>query len=153
MEANYHVLVCNSGLVRNLFRAIVVLALWLGDGGHALGQVDSTATVTIYRPKVKLYGRAVHPVIYCNGSRLAALPAGRFFTIQVKAGHYNLDVDDTQLGFDAHAGETHYLVLGFKIGALTSSGKLVLVTSERGKADTSRLESLETSPGTCGPGS
>jgi hypothetical protein len=77
----------NTERLWNLLRYIGVVSLGLrAVSAPAVAQGDPSATLTIYRPKVVLVGRALHPVIYCNGSRLAALPAGRFFTIQIKLG-------------------------------------------------------------------
>jgi len=93
----------------------------------------SKATVYIYRYK-QFVGSALAPSIYCDGTELARMENGRYFTANLEPGKHSFTSNDKQSGIDldTKAGEEYFVRVEIASGFAKGHGRLVLVSREQG---------------------
>jgi Protein of unknown function (DUF2846) len=93
----------------------------------------SKAVVYIYRYK-QFVGSALAPSIYCDGTQLARMENGRYFTANLDPGKHTFTSNDKQSGIDldVKAGEEYFIRVELATGFTKGHGRLVLVPREQG---------------------
>lgn len=93
----------------------------------------SKATVYIYRYK-QFVGSALAPSIYCDGTELARMENGRYFTANLQPGEHTFTSNDKQSGIDLDLkpGEELFVRVEIAAGFAKGHGRLVLVPQEQG---------------------
>ena len=93
---------------------------------------SSKATVYVYRYK-QFVGSALAPSVYCDGTELARMENGRYFTATLPAGKHSFTSNDKQSGIDldAKAGEEYFIRLEIAPGFAKGHGRLILVPREQ----------------------
>jgi hypothetical protein len=93
---------------------------------------SSKATVYVYRYK-QFVGSALAPSIYCDGTELARMENGRYFTASVAPGKHSFTSNDKQSGIDldAKAGEEYFIRVEIAPGFAKGHGRLILVPREQ----------------------
>jgi hypothetical protein len=106
--------------------------------------IGGTGTVHIYRYK-QFEGSALHPSVYCDETRLARIPSGRFLNVTVPAGSHTFYADDKQAGavVDVEPGKDYYFRADVQVGFWKGHFRLNVVPAEQGKYDLAKLKPLE----------
>ena len=94
---------------------------------------SSKATVYVYRYK-QFVGSALAPSVYCDGTQLARMENGRYFTARLDPGKHTFTSNDKQSGIDLDlkAGEEYFVRVELATGFAKGHGRLVLVPREQG---------------------
>jgi len=86
-----------------------------------MGQTETkaapqTATVYVYRIKVKFMARALHPSIYFDGMELLRLANGEYFSRQLPTGKHMVSAGRTEVGqlVDLEPGKEYFFKLDHK---------------------------------------
>ncbi len=101
------------------------------------------AIIYVYRYK-QFVGSGLEPSIYCDEVQLARMDNGRFFTVQVPAGHHVFRANDKQSGIEADfkAGQTYYIRTEIVAGFMKGHGRLILIAPEQGSFEVKKLQPL-----------
>jgi len=101
-------------------------------GPTADGQ-PSQAVVHFYRYK-QFVGSALAPSIFCDGTQLARMENGRYFSVKLAPGKHTLTSNDQQSGveLDAKAGEEYFVRVELAAGVMKGHGRLILMSREQG---------------------
>ena len=93
----------------------------------------SQATVYVYRYK-QFVGSALSPSVYCDGTELARMENGRYFTAKLEPGKHSFTSNDKQSGIDLDlkAGEQYFIRVEIAAGFAKGHGRLILVPREQG---------------------
>jgi hypothetical protein len=106
---------------------------------------EPQTTLVIFREK-HFEGSALKPSIYVDDQDVTRLNNGTYFTLPIKSGKHTLTSSakhEASLEIDAKAGETSYVQMIIVTGTWRGAGRLVLVSTEDGKAATSKLKPVE----------
>ncbi len=105
--------------------------------------VSDKAIIHVYRYK-QFVGSGLEPSIYCDEIQLARMDNGRFFTVQVPAGHHVFRANDKQSGIEADfkAGQTYYIRTEIVAGFMKGHGRLILIAPEQGSFEVKKLQPL-----------
>jgi hypothetical protein len=93
----------------------------------------SKATVYVYRYK-QFVGSALSPSVWCDGTELARMENGRYFTVTLDPGKHTFSSNDKQSGIelDAKAGQEYFVRVEIAAGMMKGHGRLILVAPEQG---------------------
>ena len=93
----------------------------------------SKATVYVYRYK-QFVGAALAPSIFCDGTQLARMENGRYFTAKLEPGKHTFTSNDKQSGIDLDLkpGEEYFIRVEIAAGFAKGHGRLLLVPREQG---------------------
>ena len=99
----------------------------------AVETTSAKAIVHIYRYK-QFVGSALAPSIYCDGTPLARMENGRYFSAKLDPGKHTLTSNDKQSGIDLDlkAGEEYFVRVEIATGFAKGHGRLILVPKEQG---------------------
>ena len=94
---------------------------------------SSKATVYVYRYK-QFVGSALAPSVYCDGTELARMENGRYFTVSLEPGKHTFTSNDKQSGIDLDlkAGQESFIRVELVAGFAKGHGRLILVPREQG---------------------
>ncbi len=120
------------GLVLLLFSSFAVAQQPTNNGSIPDGQA-SQAVVHFYRYK-QFVGSALAPSVFCDGTQLARMENGRYFTAKVAPGKHTFTSNDQQSGIelDAKAGEEYFVRVELAAGMMKGHGRLILMSREQG---------------------
>ena len=115
------------------FSSMAALAQDAGTPQKAASAEPSKATVHFYRYK-QFVGSALAPAVFYDGSELAHMENGRYFTATLNPGKHSFTSNDKQSGvdLDLKAGEEYFIRVEIATGFAKGHGRLVLVPKEQG---------------------
>jgi hypothetical protein len=97
----------------------------------------SKGTIVVYRPHAKLYGIALTPSVYVDGTQVTRICNGCFFSISVAPGKHMITVGRSEVGnyVESKAGDTLYFkVRGKKSAVVTGASPMELDPVEKNVA-------------------
>jgi hypothetical protein len=92
----------------------------------AMGQTETkptpqTATVCVYRTKVRIIARALRPSIYFDGTELRRLANGEYFSRELPTGKHMISAGRTEVGqlVDLEPGKEYFFKLDHRNAIIT----------------------------------
>jgi Protein of unknown function (DUF2846) len=134
------------GLLVLLLSSVFGVAQEQADTNAAAQAQTSSAIVHFYRYK-QFVGSALAPSVYCDGTQLARMENGRYFTVKLAPGKHTCTSNDQQSGIEleAKAGEEYFVRVELAAGMMKGHGRLILMSREQGSYEmkSDKLKPLE----------
>lgn len=102
---------------------------------------NEDAIVYIYRPK-SWVGRGLEPSVFVDGTELARMDNGRYFSLRMKPGKHIVHMTDEKKGYaiDMGPGQTYFFRIGLEAGMWKGQGKILLDEAERGIKEVKKIK-------------
>lgn len=116
------------------------------DGTWTAGEATAKAKIHVYRYK-QFSGKALNPSVFCDGTQVAKMDNGRYFTMELDPGKHSFSSNDKQseIVLDLKPGATYYIRVDIAAGFFKGHGRLTLMQPEQGAPEVAKLQYL--SPG------
>jgi hypothetical protein len=102
-------------------KSLLVFVMAASIAAPAMGQTETkpapqTATVYVYRTKVRIMLRALRPSIYFDGTELRRLANGEYFSRELPTGKHMISAGRTEVGqlVDLEPGKEYFFKLDHK---------------------------------------
>jgi hypothetical protein len=122
-----------------------LLAFWMAMSAVCSAQVQTQATVHIYRSRLSV-NQAAHPTVSCDAFPVVRIQNGRVYSMKVSAGRHTFTTVDDQTGVqvDIEPGKEYFVRVDYTANAVYfGHAAPVLVPPEQGSVEIKKLRPLD----------
>jgi len=123
----------------------MILPLWIAMSLATSAQVQSQATVHIYRYRLSV-GQTKHPTVSCDAFPVVRMQNGRVYTMKVSAGRHVFSTSDDPTGIQVEIapGKEYFVRIDYPPNVTYAErATAVLVAPEQGRMETLKMRPLD----------